>query len=267
MTGKLIKHELRCYWKTFLPLWGAMLVLAVINGLTFRGVGNFFSQGVPMLVFGSVVLATCVLTLVVVLQRYYQGLLGNEGYLVFTLPVSRGQIMTAKLLSAVLVELLSLLTAASSGALLAIIATRSKIEGLSLFFDMLKVTFEDMPKESWMSVLLVIELILMGIFAAAQRTLHMYAAMSLGHLAKKQRIALSVVAYVGINVAETQLLMWLIKAAGKLDLSFPWDYSDFASSLSSMCGSMAIVLGLELISCAALWAVSQYILEKKLNLD
>lgn len=265
--GKLMKHELRSYWKTFLPLWGAMLVLSVINGFTLRGVGSFFSQGIPMLVFGSVVLASGVLTLVLVLQRFYQGLLGNEGYLVLTLPLSRRQILGAKLLSAVLVEMLSLLAAAASCALLAILATRAKPEGLKLFFEMLNVTFEDMPKESALAVLMVFELVLMAILAAAEKTLHMYAAMSVGHLAKKQRIALSMVAYVAINVVGTSLMMQLFKLAGKMNLSFPWDYTDFVSSLGSMCASLAGVLLLELAACGLLWAVSEYILKKKLNLE
>ena len=265
--GKLMKHELRSYWKTFLPLWGAMLVLSVINGFTLRGVGSFFSQGIPMLVFGSVVLASGVLTLVLVLQRFYQGLLGNEGYLVLTLPLSRRQILGAKLLSAVLVEMLSLLAAAASCALLVILATRAKPEGLKLFFEMLNVTFEDMPKESALAVLMVFELVLMAILAAAEKTLHMYAAMSIGHLAKKQRIALSMVAYVAINVVGTQLLALLIRAAGKLDLHFPWDYTDFVSSLGSMCASLAGILLLELAACGLLWVVSEYILKKKLNLE
>ena len=56
MVAKLTKHELRSYWKTFLPLWGAMLVLAVINGFTLRtmqdveGAMGFFTHVVPLLV-------------------------------------------------------------------------------------------------------------------------------------------------------------------------------------------------------------------------
>ena len=34
MTGKLMKYELRGCMRIFLPLWAAVLVLSVINGLT-----------------------------------------------------------------------------------------------------------------------------------------------------------------------------------------------------------------------------------------
>lgn len=56
-------------------------------------------------------MAAFVLTLIIQIQRFSKNLLGDEGYLMFTLPASVSQHITAKLVVAVLLDVLSVAAA------------------------------------------------------------------------------------------------------------------------------------------------------------
>ena len=275
MVAKLTKHELRSYWKTFLPLWGAMLVLAVINGFTLRtmqdveGAMGFFTHVVPLLVLFGMLVATCVLTLVLVLQRFYRGLLGSEGYLAFTLPVSRRQLIASKLISSLVVEFLSVLVVCLTFLLLGLVLTEADIfAGFGELFTMLRKLFAEMPHESWMTVLFCAEGLVLTVVGAARGTLHFYTAMSLGHLSGKYRMPLSVVAYVVLSVAGS----WVMTLLGQLGVESGLFrhlevLMDSSSILKSMTLGMGVAILLDLAGSVILWAVTEYILEKKLNLE
>ena len=275
MVAKLTKHELRSYWKTFLPLWGAMLVLAVINGFTLRtmqdveGAMGFLTHVVPLLVLFGMLVATCVLTLVLVLQRFYRGLLGSEGYLAFTLPVSRRQLIASKLIASLVVEFLSVLVVCLTFLLLGLVLTEADIfAGFGELFAVMEKFFAEMPHESWMTVLLCAEGLVLAVVGAALGTLHFYAAMSLGHLSGKYRMPLSVVAYVGLSIAGSWVMTLLGQMGIKSDLFRHLEVlMDASSVLKSMALGMGVVILLDLAGAVILWAVTEYILEKKLNLE
>lgn len=266
--GKLLKHELRSYMKTFLPLWGAVLAMGLVNGLTWRATENslaFFSGVLPKLVLFALLLATGVLTLVLVLQRFFRGLLGSEGYLVFTLPLTRREILGAKLISAVITELLSGLVAILCGVLL--ISFINSFEGWSVFpeflWDIIRI-MKEKPEQSWLTILLFFELFLLLIFGMTEKTLHFYAAMALGHLGKNHRVALSVIAYVGLNAVGSSLLL-------RLGVHFSEQLLRLGSMLveseAGACGLLGLVLLGLLVVCGVLWTIARVILDKHLNLE
>lgn len=101
MLGKLIKYEFKACGRTFFPLYIGILVLAAINGLCNNynifsigdnGTSLSFSienvQGILMLVLFALFVALFVLTILLTIQRFKKNLLDEEGYLMFTLPVS-----------------------------------------------------------------------------------------------------------------------------------------------------------------------------------
>ena len=117
MFGKLIKYELKNCFRRFLPIWGLIIVLCAVVGLGNRGnglrelgwIGELLSGVLPVLLLGAVCLAACVLAVVYICDRYYKGLLGAEGYLMQTLPVSHAELIFSKLLGALIMLLLSAL--------------------------------------------------------------------------------------------------------------------------------------------------------------
>ena len=109
MLGKLIKHEFRATGRLMAPLFGALLLLAVFARTT-----NQVMQQVPttrVLYVISVLLAityvlaglgVMVFSTVLMIKRFHQNFLTDEGYLMFTLPVSVHSLLWSKLITAAL---------------------------------------------------------------------------------------------------------------------------------------------------------------------
>ena len=92
MLGKLLKYDLRSMLKQFAFIWPAALVMAVVNRFTIGLLdsGDTFPElvsGMSMLIYVFILMALYVVSLLFIIQRFYKGLLGDEGYLMFTLPV------------------------------------------------------------------------------------------------------------------------------------------------------------------------------------
>ena len=100
MFGKLCKLESRYLIRFFGPMWALVLVLSVINRYTFWAMeeetGSGLVGGLMMFALVMAASAMCVVALVAVIQRFYNGLLKDEGYLMFTLPVKSGALINAK---------------------------------------------------------------------------------------------------------------------------------------------------------------------------
>ena len=123
MTFKLIKYEWKAMIRAMLPIYAATLALAVVNGLAINN--EFFTRAESMLqgtflesliaIFQALLLVVyicllaglCIMTFIVTVQRFYKGLLRDEGYLMFTLPVSVSQLTFSRAFVAVIIMFLS----------------------------------------------------------------------------------------------------------------------------------------------------------------
>ena len=104
MLRKLMKHELRATGRVMGPLLLLVLVAAVGGNVsTYRlletGSGMLNTLGVLLLMGYTIAfVASGVMAFVLMVQRFYQNLLRDEGYLTMTLPVSVHEHIWAKLL-------------------------------------------------------------------------------------------------------------------------------------------------------------------------
>ena len=99
MLGKLIKYDLKALAKILAPLWGVLLVMGLIFGISIRS--NLDGIGNTMIVFSlvvivAVIVAIFVMNVIIVIQRFWNGLLQEEGYLMFTLPVTTRSLILSK---------------------------------------------------------------------------------------------------------------------------------------------------------------------------
>jgi hypothetical protein len=96
-------------WKQFSLIWGAALVLALVNRFVlFQDVDSaLLSQdGLFMFAFMAVIVAMFVIAIIFVVNRFSKGLLGNEGYLMHTLPVRPWHLVASKLICGVVTWLI-----------------------------------------------------------------------------------------------------------------------------------------------------------------
>ena len=124
MTGKLIKYEIRSSIKMMAVIWAALIAVSVLFSLSI----NFLSDlvidsgngintivGIVEIITGimyfAVFVALVVATVVMIILRFYKGLLGDEGYLMHTLPVKPWQLITSKGIVAAIVVIGSIIIA------------------------------------------------------------------------------------------------------------------------------------------------------------
>ena len=223
-----------------------------------------------MVLFGLFV-AMAVLALIFVCERFYKGLLGDEGYLMLTLPASAGAHIASKGLTALILELASALVALLSGFLLVTVYRPAGFaEGWMEFWRALGQL--KLPSGiPW----LIVEGVLLVIVTAAAQTLKIYAAIALGHLAKKHRALWALLSYVGIGLVLNILFGVGVSngLVGRL-FGFGASWGFFAENgeitvngLGMAAGAMGSAILMELILCAAFFFLTRYILKRHLNLE
>ena len=111
MLRKLTKHEFKATARYMLPLYLVLLVLTVLNRIMlnldiYNGILSFVSN--TMMVFYIVSIVTvAIVTLIIMIGRFYKNLVTDEGYLTFTLPVKVTEIVNSKIIIAVLWTIIS----------------------------------------------------------------------------------------------------------------------------------------------------------------
>ena len=105
MLSKLIRYEWKAVARVCIPMYGGLILAAMLTHFLLGNLERFSStlydiitMAMSTLCFG-LFMAAFVLTLIIQIQRFSKNLLGDEGYLMFTLPASVSQHITAKLLS------------------------------------------------------------------------------------------------------------------------------------------------------------------------
>jgi hypothetical protein len=298
MLTNLIKHEMRATGKAFMWLYIAFAVIVVVNVLFVHwgpantesvivsasnanlpthtiemsnSVPNAFQTTLAVLYFLSIV-AMAIGTVVVIILRFYRNLLGDEGYLMMTLPVSREQLIFSKLLvatiwaicSGVLIFLSVLLLIAGSGSFTEL------LEGIKM------TTALGFPLGQWITVIVITMVV--SIIAGI---LMLYASMAIGPNLLKNRLGGSILAFIIIAVISqiVTVVTMIAPSSGSnggpkfiegVIETIPADGSavvetpvlDQVFNLASM--SAIISSAVIAIVC---WFLTRYMLKRKLNLS
>ena len=201
-------------------------------------------------------------TIIIVIMRFYKGLLGDEGYLMHTLPVKPWQLITSKGLVAAGVVLISIIVAMLSLALL------TGISNLSIIPDIIGEIAKAIKADAKF-LLILIEALILIVISLLKSIYQVYASLAIGQLASKHRILLSLGAYIGLSTAVTVFAMAIVIIAGNLNIGYwlsSWDGSaDDVFGLSQIAiAGMFVLTGIQL---AAFHIITERILSKGLNLQ
>lgn len=264
MFGKLLKYDFRSMWKQFAFIWPAALALALVNHFTINGLDGSSTvgettAGISMLVYVAILMAMFIVALVFAIQRFFKGLLGDEGYLMHTLPVRPWQLIGAKLVCAVVTTFLSVVVALLS--ILIILPWNREMVGD--LFRGLGYVFTHWNIQVTHGVIGILEFCLMMMVSFATGFLQLYLSMSIGHLFSKNRVAFSVIAFIAINAVVSTL-------SGTLLLPLSDVLSDIINSMNgvtSFHAAMWTIIAGELVLSAIFFAGTEFILRKKLNLE
>ncbi len=102
MLGKLLKYELNATGRKFLPLYGAILIVSLFVRTSFFSGQNAAPKTLITLLIIGLFVALGIITLMTIVQRFRTNLLSDEGYLMFTLPVSTEVLICSKMIAALI---------------------------------------------------------------------------------------------------------------------------------------------------------------------
>lgn len=258
--GRLMKYDLRAALRLFVPLWLGTLVLALVNGFTMHleysenPVLNFLT-GLVMVLYVLAVFAILILTGIYAIQRFYQSMLKDEGYLTFTLPVGIDSILWSKALTAMILSVCSAVVCALS--LLLLVVRDLASVNLSGFFEDL---LHSIPLRE---IILTVVCFGVMLLAAALATLFLiYLSMALGQFAQKHRLAASVGAFVAIQVLMSFLLTLPASFTEYWDVRWIPEDGWFAA-----CVVFLLLAAGSLVQAAIYYFPTRYLFQKRLNLE
>lgn len=271
MFGKLMKYELRYLIRIFAPMWAIVLSLCMLSRLVLRPnlEGMMYVEGseallpvLAVMLAVTAIITMMVVTTVVLLQRFYKGMYGDEGYLMFTLPVTSGSLIHSKALSAMLMMIgTELLTFA--GVMIMVSYPQIWNEIGFTFKEMFQMLLEMNNITATEFVLLAVWTVIAGILTVAQGIYTVYLAISIGQLWKKHPVAGGIIAYYVITLVinfaigglgATKQGYWLEQFTANMEYASAMAYTLIAATLG--CLLMIVISSL----------ITKLILDKRLNL-
>ena len=213
MLKQLLKYEFKATKRLYFGLYLALALLSVVLGVTFRqehALAHSTSfqnlEVILMIVYVSVILAIAVLCFVNTIQRFYQNLLGREGYLMHTLPVNENQLILSKLLTSMVWVLCSgLVGVVCITVMVAVGVFDSETFGMvdwESWKQLWQMLYEELGPEFWVAMVWTI---LINLARLASLILCVYAACMIAHQFKKQTMAAGILAFIGMNIVENQI--------------------------------------------------------------
>ena len=213
MLKQLLKYEFKATKSLYFGLYLALALLSVVLGVSFRqehALAHSTSfqnlEVILMVLYLSVIFAIAVLCFVSTVQRFYKNLLGREGYLMHTLPVTETQLILSKLLTSMVWVLCS--------GLVGIVCITGMVSIGVLDPEVLGTVNWDSWKQLWGMLygelgakfwLVMFWTILINLARLASLILCVYAACMIAHQFKKQTMVAGILAFIGMNIVENQI--------------------------------------------------------------
>lgn len=274
MLRKLFKYEFGATGRIFLPMYGALLAMSLVARVFYTS--NLHSEIANVLITMLLVMlftAVWVVTLVIIVRRFWSNLLGREGYLMNVLPVGTWEHVFAKMVtSGVWIIAGSIVSAAAFLIMLFGLPELAEFDLLEFFdgFNELMDYLRD-GEMAGQAVLFIAQFCLLMITCSFEFVLTAYAAMCIGQLANRHRTWASIGAYFGLNIAQS-LITNLANEGGYFNIvsTVPsgMDYQEYARrALASTNQFMALMLLLSAGMCVGMFFLSSVLLKKRLNLQ
>ena len=275
MLTKLLKHEFRATARIMGPLY--LVLLAVALGFNFSArlmdSGNFVLNMLAALVVMAYVVAITavfIVAFILMLQRFYKNLLGDEGYLMHTLPVTESQLILSKLISSVVWMLCSSIVGIFSFAvmLLALSLNSAALQQLPELWQKVVEIFREIFRMTGSSgwLWLIFET-LNGLVALVSSILCIYAACMIGHQFKKHMVPAGILSFFLLSFLQN----WLSSGVSSADMlqavSDPTlggvDVSIAAPSAFTTLFGLAVSIAF----AAGYFLLTRWVMEHKLNLE
>lgn len=243
-------------------VWAAMILTSIMVTFFTESLvhaDSAFIQvlaSIPVFLFGAACVAMAVGMTFIIVIRFYKSLMGDEGYLMHTLPVKEWELITSKGMSATLYTIGCAIVVLIS---LAIFTKGAAVVELAKGFPY----FLEHP----VYILYVVQALVILIFGIVKSVYQVYASLAIGQLVDKHRILLATGAYCGISTAIGMLAS--IFAVIGININLNIDLFDPLTNLPNFAMMEVLLFVLFLIEfaqVAVFHVITERLLTKKLNL-
>ena len=250
MLGKLIKYDFKAMCRYLYPIYIALVVLTLVFSLMVK---FNFDEGFLFSIFAFLFIAalngSIIACVFFTVTRFSRGLLKNEGYLSFALPVSTATHILAKVINAIIwafVEGLMLCLC-----LLIMGLVMGSIREVASFFKEVLQAFGMIEKDVLLGVLKVIVIVMLEMIASVCL---IYAATAVGHLFGRNQKMIAVAFLIIVCIARSFLMMQIFKMTGHTAFAYL-----FVDDL--------ILMALPVIFAILYSVLTWFILDRRLNLE
>ena len=274
MLRKLMKHEFRATGRIMLPLYLILLATAIGANFSTRGLLETDLKvldllgGLLVMAFAVAIIAVCVMSMVVMVQRFYKNLLQDEGYVMMTLPVSVHQQVWSKLIVSAVWFALTIVMVC-----LACLIMAFDVELVQQIAAGFRELFQEIYRNlstyyAINGTAIVAEFLVLCFVGCCAMCLQFYAALAIGHSFPNHKMAWSVLWFFLI-----QFIMQFLGGMGIMLLDESWfhhlllGWTDNISAMASVhLGMVTVILG-EVVYGAVFYILTTYFLKKRLNLE
>ena len=261
MFAKLLKHDCRAMFKYWWVAALSTVVFAVIAGVcidivtvSYTAYDSIQAVANMLLVFSLIaILIFPVLSAVMMFKRFNKHFFSDEGYLTFTLPVSKSSLLASKLVTAVIFAILSIKVLEID------ILLCYTVSGENLF-DMLEDVFEMMSLWYHLDYHIASNVIFNFVIlaAVASAVAFVFLCITLANLiAKRRKLLVGIGIFYGVQIV-IAILLRIIAISGALDFI---EYKLDATTIALGVLAVTVIFG------AASYLLNLYLLDKRLNLE
>ena len=279
MLKKMLRYDFRAilkFWwigllSTFVLSLGAGLCGSLLNSeKVFPDIINIMSVFVIVIAVISL-FAFLFMTSIMIYVRYYKNLFSDEGYLTFTLPLKRSQVLNSKLISGLVMTLSTTFAVAIETVIGLCIAYYRDIF-TKQFYNDIKNAISEIAKEKGFDELFTLFALILIIFVTvyAASLLFTFLCITVGSvITRKNKVATAIGIYYGATAVITFVaqifslfgMSGLVNWGDKLILISDWTFLYF------IFGALLVIIFFVATIAAILYAINYWLLDKKLNLS
>lgn len=215
-----------------------------------------------VLLFSAAVFGGSILAFVLMIYRFYKNLMTDEGYLMFTLPVTTGQLIWSKMI----VSAVWLLATAAMDVLSMFISVFDSAAWRDIF-QLPGLLWQQLREYAGNLGLIPAEIVVLVLLAALVCFLKFYAAIALGHSFTNRKMLLSVAFFAAFSVAEQIAVSAGLIGFASVGIPRSW----LRGAVGTMDYYAQLVLGGAILTVvlygAVYYAVTYLSLKKRLNLQ
>jgi hypothetical protein len=259
MLGKLLKYEFKSTVRTFGILYLALCVVAGLGALSFQFnevSPTMIPVGLFLFIYTFLIGAVFFVTLYMIIQRFSRNLLQEQGYLMHTLPVHKWQLILSKLIAALCWMILSMIAITISGVVLSL-----SFFTVSDFFNDIREIIRSIPFLDAIQIKDVVYTIILELLSFIQGILMIYMSLAIGNLANKHKKLTAFAAFV-VTIFVTDWIETIVSPNTRSVSSYTLQFFNI-----NLAANQTFDVVFNLIWIVVFFAITEYILRKRLNLE